>query len=189
MDKTDSKRKGTVIMKEQSSAVTLACKIDKKTFKRFAVYDTLVRRKGWKNPAVFALIMSAFALVCFLGRKTHPQATLLAGVLLCVGLSLPLTWFAMFFSSVGKQARRSGLSPGTVQYFVTLSDEKIFVTKGKESASFQWADAHMARRVKGCIYLFVSPSRAFLLPDCEDTDRAWEIITAKLEPEKIHVKT
>ena len=77
-------------MKEKMKSVTVACKIDRKTFTRFAVYDTLVRKKGWRNPALFALIMSAFAIVCFMGRKTHAQAALLGGVLLGIGIVLPI---------------------------------------------------------------------------------------------------
>ena len=176
-------------MKEKMRAVTVACKIDRETFTRFAVYDALVRKKGWRNPALFALLMSAFAILCFLGRKTHAQALLLGGVLLGVGLLLPAVWLGMFFSSVRRQAGRSGLSPDKAQYFVTLSEEKIFVSKGKETADFPWQDAVLARRVRGCIYLYVSPTRAFLLPDSEKTEQAWKIITAMLDPGKIQVKT
>ena len=175
-------------MKEKSKTVTVACKIDRKVFTRFAVYDTLVRKKGWRNPVLFALIMSAFAAVCFLARRTHGQALLLGGVLLGVGIVLPIVWFGMFFSSVRRQAERSGLSPDTAQYYVTLSEEKIHVAKGKETADFSWQDTHMTRRVKDCIYLYVSPFRAFLLTDCDETEQAWEIITRMLPPDRVHVK-
>lgn len=175
-------------MKEKLRAVTVECRIDRETFTRFAVYDALVRKKGWRNPALFALLMSGFAILCFLGQEKHAQAVLLGGVLLGVGLLLPAVWFGMFFSSVRRQAARSGLSPDKAQYFVTLSDEKIFVSKGKETADFQWQDAVLARRVRGCIYLYVSPTRAFLLTDSEKTEPAWDIITAKLAPGKIQVK-
>lgn len=175
-------------MKEKLRAVTVECKIDPETFTRFAVYDALVRKKGWRNPALFALIMSAFAVVCFLGRGTHAQAALIGGVLLGIGLLLPGVWLGMFFSSVKKQTRRSGLSRDKAQYYVTLSDEKIFVSKGKETADFQWQDTVLARRARGCIYLYVSPTRAFLLPDNEKTGQAWTIITAMLPPGKIQNK-
>lgn len=189
MYRTDTAQKGKPRMKETPNALTIACRIDRKTFLRFAVYDTLIRKKGWRNPVLFALIMSVFAAVCFLARKTHTQATLLGGVLLGVGLVLPIVWFGMFFSSILRQAKHSSLSPDTVQYTVTLSDEKIHVTKGKEAADFQWQNVHLGRRVKGCIYLYVSPARAFLLPCCEETDCAWTIITSKLDPVKTEYKT
>ncbi len=176
-------------MKESLTSVTVPCKIDRKIFKRFAVYDTIVRRKCWRNPVLFTLIMSGFAAACFLARKTHAQAALLGGVLLGVGLVLPVVWFGMFFSSVSRQATRSGLSPDKAQYYVTLSEEKIHVSKGKETADFSWQDAYLARRVKGCVYLYVSPARAFLLPDGAESAQAWTIITAALDPLKVQDKT
>ena len=175
-------------MNESMKPLTISAKIDQKTFRRFAIYDTLVRKKGWRSPALFALIMTAFAAVCFLARGKREQATLLGGVLLGVGLILPLVWLGMFLASVRRQGKRSGLSPDTIQYLVTLSEEKIHVEKGKERADFQWKDAYLARRVKGCIYLYVSAARAFLLPDCEDSDRAWALITEKLGPDRVQRK-
>ena len=175
-------------MKESLKSVTVPCKIDRKIFKRFAVYDTIVRRKCWRNPVLFTLIMSGFAAACFLARKTHAQAALLGGVLLGVGLVLPVVWFGMFFSSVSRQATRSGLSPDKAQYYVTLSEEKIHVSKGKETADFSWQDTYLARRVNGCIYLYVSPTRAFLLTDGAESARAWAIITAALDPAKVQDK-
>ena len=172
--------------KTEFGSVTVAANIDKRTFSRFAVYDTLGRQKRWRSPLLFALIMSAFALVCFLGFREREGARLLGGVLLGVGLILPLVWFGMFFASVNRQAKRSGLSPEKTQYLVTLAPEKIHVEKGKEAADFRWEDVHMARRVSGCVYLYVSPSRAFLLPEAaKGSDRAWEIITQKVEPAKV----
>ena len=176
-------------MKESLKSVTVPCRIDRKTFNRFADYESLVRKKGWRNPVLFALIMSAFAAVCFLARKTHAQAMLLGSVLLGVGLILPIVWFGMFFSSVSRQATRSGLSPVKAQYYVTLSEEKIHVSKGKETADFSWQDAYLARRVKDCIYLYVSPTRAFLLPVSTESAQAWAIITAALDPKKVQDKT
>ena len=174
--------------KKQTTALTLAGNIDRKTFFRFAVYDSLIRKKGWRNPALFALIMSAFALICFLGRGKHEQALLLGGVLLGVGLILPLVWFGMFFASISRQAKRSGLSADKAQYVVTLTPEKIHVEKEKEKADFAWEDVYLACRTKGCIYLYVSPTRAFLLPDCADTEQAWGMIRDRVDGAKIREK-
>ena len=175
--------------KRPQTALTIVCLIDRKTFVRFAVFDSLIRKKGWRNPLLFALILSAFAAICFAGRKTHTQAVLLGGVLLGVGLLLPLVWFGMFFASICRQAKRLGLSKDRAQYTVTLSPEKIHVEKGAEAVDFSWADVHLACRVKGCIYLYVSPTRAFLLPDCADSGRAWERIAAETDSARLLVRT
>ena len=171
--------------KQTASALTLAGNIDREVFLRFAAFDTFVRKKAWRNPALFAAILTGFALVCFAGRKTHAQAVLVGSVLLGVGLLLPLVWLGMFYASVSAQARRSGLSAAKAQYYVTLFPERIHVRKGNEEADYPWDEVYRAYRVRGCLYLYVSASRAFLLPECESSDRAWEIIAASLPPEKV----
>ena len=171
---------------EKSSArqITLEGNIDRRSFLRFALFDSFIRKKGWRNPLLFALILSGFAAVCFAAQKTRPQAALLGGVLLGVGLLLPLLWIGMYIASVLQQAKRSGLSPARVQYTVTLSPEKIHVANAREEADFLWDDVDRAYRVKGCIYLYVSATRAFLLPDGANTEKAWAMLAERLGPEK-----
>ncbi|MCR5842738.1 MAG: hypothetical protein K6G66_02145, partial [Oscillospiraceae bacterium] len=106
---------------KRTGSMTIEGKIDRKTFRRFAMFDTFYVKKRWRSPALFALILSAFAAVCFMGRRTHEQAVLLGGVLLGVGLVLPLVWVGMYALSVSRQAKRMGLSADRTQYCVTLS--------------------------------------------------------------------
>ncbi len=172
--------RGLKMSEETRAAVTLEGNIDRKTFRRFAMFDTFTVKRRWKSPALFALILSAFAGVCFMGRQTREQAVLLGSVLLGVGLTLPLVWVGMYALSVSGQAKRMGLSADKAQYYVTLSPEKIHVEKGKETADFSWENAYRAFRTKDCIYLYVSIARAFLLPDCEKTEPAWAMIVSRL---------
>ena len=44
---------------EQSIVIPVS--LDEKTFKRFARFDMLIRRKKWVRPALFSLILIAFA--------------------------------------------------------------------------------------------------------------------------------
>ena len=169
---------------QQTAALTLEGNIDGAIFRRFAVFDAFTRRKAWRNPLLFAVILSAFAVVCFLGRNGREQAVLLGTVLLSIGIVLPLVWVGMFLGSVRRQAKASGLSLEKAQYYVTLLSDGVKVVKEKENAAYSWGDVYMAYRVQDCIYLYVSASRAFLLPECEKTDRAWEIISSHLPTEK-----
>ena len=68
--------------------ITVSAKLDEKTFKRFARFDMLILRKKWIRPAVFSLILVAFAFIALLLRKE--QSGLIAAVLLAVGIGLPL---------------------------------------------------------------------------------------------------
>ena len=169
--------------------LTMTGNIDGTVFRNFAFFDSFVRKKGWRNPVIFACIMTAFAAVCFAARKTHEQAAMLGGVLLAIGLLLPAVWFALFYVSVSKQVKINGLSATKAQYYVLLSPEKIRVIRGEERAEYEWKSVYMAYRVKGCIYLYVTSARAYLMPDCDDTQKAWEMITSLLPAEKVLAKT
>ena len=46
--------------------ITVAVKLDEKTFKRFARFDMFALRKKWIRPAVFSLILIAFAVIALL---------------------------------------------------------------------------------------------------------------------------
>ena len=90
--------------------ITVAVKLDEKTFKRFARFDMFALRKKWIRPAVFSLILIAFAVIALLTRKE--QSGLIAAVLLVVGIGLPLVYIGTFLSQVNMQAvspRRSVL--------------------------------------------------------------------------------
>ena len=159
--------------------------IDSHDFLRFALFDTFRMKKRWKMPLLFACIMSAFSVVCFAMYKTREQAVLLGIVLLAVGLVLPMVWFLLYVSSVKSEGRKHGLSKTKAQYCSWLDRNGLKVVRDKEEAVYAWKDLSMACRVKDCIYLYVSPARAYLLPECDDCDAAWALITSHIPQGKI----
>ena len=70
----------------ENQPVILLSRITPETFRAFALFDAFQRQKRWRGPALFALIFSAFAAVCFTLGRDLPQSGLLGGVLLAVGL-------------------------------------------------------------------------------------------------------
>ena len=146
--------------------ITVSAKLDEKTFKRFARFDMLILRKKWIRPAVFSLILVAFAFIALLLRKE--QSGLIAAVLLAVGIGLPLVYIGTFLSQVNMQAARAKLKPARPVYTVTMRDEGVRIVndqKAEEPQEVSWDSVHKAFRRKGCIYLYVTPAKAFLLPD------------------------
>jgi len=144
--------------------ITIPVRLDAAAFRRFSRFDTFRLRKRWRRPAAFALIFAAFAAAALLSRK--PQSGLLAGVLLAVGLGLPLVYIGTYLSQVRAQARR--LDPPRHVYTVVLDFDGIRVENAQRQESplsLKWRDAPAAFRAKGCIYLYASAQRAFLLPD------------------------
>ena len=85
-------------MEMKYTDITVRTKLDEKTFKRFARFDMFVLRKKWIRPAVFSLIMIAFAVIALLSRKE--QSGMIAAVLLVVGIGLPLVYIGTFLSQV-----------------------------------------------------------------------------------------
>lgn len=168
------------MVKAEHSTLTMSGNIDRDTFIRFALFDSFRLKKRWKNPLIFAGIFMFFALVCFLGRETHEQAVLMTLVLLAVGLLLPAVWFVMYMYSLNIQVKKNNLSSSHAQYFVLLGEKEGQVIKGEEKACYSWKTIPAAYRVRGCIYLYVSDTRAYLMPDCEDSDRAWHFLHKQL---------
>ena len=112
--------------------ITVSAKLDEKTFKRFARFDMFILRKKWIRPAVFSLILVAFAFIALLLRKE--QSGLIAAVLLVVGIGLPLVYIGTFLSQVNMQAARAKLKPARPVYTVTMRDEGVRPAEVKHSA-------------------------------------------------------
>ena len=143
----------------QQEGLLFPSMIDQKDFLRFALFDTFRIKKRWKTPVLF-------------------------GVLLGIGLILPIVWYLLFLSSIRNEARKLGLSKVKAAYSLLLRDDGVTVMRENEKAEYAWKDIHMAWRVKGCIYLYVLPTRAFLMPKLDESDEAWEIICLHLPESK-----
>ena len=161
--------------------IVIPVKLNEKTFRRFARFDMLRLRKRWVKPAVFALILCAFAFVALLARK--PQSGMIAAVLLAVGLGLPIVYIGKFLSQVNVQAEKWKLGrEGRRVYTVTLRSRDFTVVndqKAGEAVTLPWGDAAQAYRARGCVYLYASPVRAYLIPDGQSSAsdaRVWETI-------------
>ena len=165
--------------------IVIPVKLDEKTFRRFARYDMLVLRKRWIRPAVFALILCAFAAVALWSRR--PESGLIAAVLLAVGLGLPIVYIGMFLSQVNLQAEKWQLGKGKHVYTVTLRARDFTVVsaqKAGEAVTIPWEEAFRAVRARGCVYLYGAPTRAYLLPsgqaNVSDAD-LWQFINERVK--------
>ena len=171
--------------------IVIPVRLDEKTFRRFARFDMLRLRKRWVKPALFALILCAFAFVALISRK--PESGMIAAVLLAVGLGLPLVYIGMFLSQVNLQADKWKLGKGRPVYTVTLRSRDFTVLseqKAGEMVTVDWKDAAQAFRMPGCIYLYASPAKAFLLPDGQadaPDQEVWAMIMAHLGADKCRI--
>lgn len=157
-------------------------RVDTDTFLQFGIFDTFRLQKLWRRPALFAAILCAFAAVCLISDREG--GTLLGGVLLAVGLGLPLVYIANFMLSLRRQAGRRKLDGKRIVYTLRFQPEGVSVSTGQETASFSWEQIHHAYRVPGCIYLYAAPRRAFLLPENGQEESVWQVLAEHLPPEK-----
>ena len=68
----------------QREIITIHVKMDRQTFRRFALFDTFRLKKRWCKPALFCAILLVFAAVAFAAGRE--QSALIGSVLLLVGL-------------------------------------------------------------------------------------------------------
>ncbi|MBD5133172.1 MAG: YcxB family protein [Clostridiales bacterium] len=165
-------------------SVTVRAELDGKTFQRFALFDTFIRKQGWRRPALFAAILGASSVVCFALHERR-GAVLLGAVLLVVALGLPGAYFLSYWLSLRARAKALDANRGQPAYTVRLDGERVRVTAGKEQADFPWGELLCAYRAKGCVYLYAAERRAFLLPDACGGERAWPVIRDNLPKEKV----
>jgi hypothetical protein len=170
--------------------ITIPVVLNERTFKRFARFDMLRLRKKWVRPAVFFIIMIGFGVVALFAKKE--QSGLIAAVLFTVGIGLPLVYFGFFFSQVNMQALNNRLEKGRKVYTVRLTPKELNVNaigknKKEETLQLPWKKVPKAFRVKGCIYIYASPAKAFLLPDGQadaSKDEVWQYLVKRMGKEK-----
>ena len=96
------------------------------------------------------------------------QSALIGSVLLLVGLGLPAVYVGTYLSQLNAQAKKLRLDPPRPVYTLRLAQEGVTIQndmKAEATVSLEWKNIHAAWRDKGCIYLYATPARAFLLPD------------------------
>ena len=168
--------------------IVIPVKLDEKTFRRFARFDMFFLRKRWIRPAVFSLILIGFAVVALLTRKA--QSGMISAILLAVGLGLPIVYFGSFPSDVNLQAVHQRLKPARNVYTVILRESGIRVEnnqKKEDPLEMDWPVIRQAFRRKGCIYLYITVARAFLLPDGQanvSDQEVWQYLLSHLGAEK-----
>ena len=146
-------------------AMKISCNISEKIFRDFTIFNILKRLKYWKSPVIFASILTLSAIICFV-MKTVDGAVLLGSVLLIVGLGVPAVYFISFFLSLNKQVKMQNLNPPRCAYTIDIldKDDGIFLSNEKELVTYRYKQVYHIYLTKECLYLFMTPQRAFLLP-------------------------
>lgn len=183
-------------MAVETNVLSVPVRMDTAAFREFSAFDVLTRQKRWRRPLLFAVLMLVFAIICFTQVGKREGAALLGAVLTVVGLGLPIVYFATFFQSVSKQAKRLKLETPRDVYRVELSESGVRVMEaGRQDKRnlvqhYPWADLHGAWRTGSAVYLYVESGKAYLLPGAQipgGLDATWKFVQEKLPAEKQHL--
>ena len=160
--------------------------LTEEAFRRFTLFDVMKRRKMWRSPALFATILCLCGCACFL--KTHISGAVMLGcVLLVIGLGMPVCYFAHFYLSLAKQIKALELPKSVYTLHLTQKASGISIDNGREHVDYQWKDVFHVYRHKNATYLFMAPTRGFILPhECiaEGPDALWKLLMKKLPSQK-----
>ena len=168
--------------------MTIPVILTEETFRRFTMFDLFRRRKVWRDPAIWAAILCTSAAVCFIMGHVR-GAKLLGGVLLLVGLGLPMSYFATFASSMKQQILAQGLKRPKHVYTLVLSEKAkgIAVSNETEHAEYEWKKVHHVYRDLLATYIFITPARGFILPHTcieEGEEALWDLLRKKIPEER-----
>ena len=183
-------------MAAETNVLSIPVRMDTASFREFSAFDVLTRQKRWRRPLLFAVLMAAFAIICFTQVGRREGAALLGTVLAVIGVGLPVVYFATFFQSVNKQAKQLKLETPRDVYRVELSDSGVRVLEaGKQDKQslvqrYEWAQLYGAWRTSTAVYIYVESGKASLLPGKQipgGLDAAWKFVQEKLPAEKQHI--
>lgn len=169
----------------KQEGILIPAKITRPVFRHFAFFNVFYHQKHWKRPLIFALLMSAFSIICFFLRNRREGAVMLGAVLLIVGLGLPFAYFLSFSLSLRGQMKRMDLRGQRIAYTLRMETKGFHVTTGAEAADYPWEAVHMVYRTSDCDYLYISASKAYLLPHNSSKEKIWTLLQSVLPPEKL----
>ncbi|MGN0975751.1 MAG: YcxB family protein [Gemmiger sp.] len=176
------------------STIQIPVRLSSVAFQEFALFDILSLRKRWRRPLLFAVLMAAFACVCFVVGRANGQGVLLGWVLLVIGLGIPVVYFLYFFHSVKQQAEKMKLDTPRLVYTVELNANGAIcrpIGSHPQVETTPWAEMYGAWRREDVIYLYVRPGRAYILPGKQanvSDDKLWAYLTGHLPAGKCHAK-
>ena len=173
--------------------ITVHVRINARIFRRFALFDTFRLHRRWKSPALFALILLTFSLVAFIaGSGTH--AEMIGNLLLIIGPGLPLAYVLHFLLQVRDQCRRLGLRQLRPAYTLNMDEKNLRIINDmnpEPEVSLPWESLHAVWRDEFAFYIYVHPSRAFIVPDGQydlTPSALYDFFAARLPQDTLHGK-
>lgn len=171
-----------------SKKIQICVRLDAAGYRRYCAFDTFRLRRRWYWPAMISMVLITASVAGLL--RFVPMSEGVSGVLMGLGLAIPMLCFGLYFIQIEVQCARLKLKDAPAIYTLFLSREGVRIVNARKSEApveLPWDGFWAAFRRPDCIYLYATPERAFILPDGQadaSPQAVWQMISACLGPEK-----
>lgn len=154
--------------------------LDARSYRQYCIFDAFRLQRRWIAPVLIAAVLTTLALAGLLGFLPIGESA--AGLLMGIGLAIPMAAVGMFFIQLERQIQLRGLKDAPLIYTLRLTRDEVQIVndqKAEPPVRIGWGQLWGAYRREGCVYLYVNPRRALILPDRPDivsADALWQFI-------------
>ena len=149
-----------------NSEIRIHVHLNSKQYRRFCAFDIFKRQRRWFVPVLTSMIVFTLAGAYTLLSKN--QSGTVAGLLVGLGLAVPMFSFGMYLIQIEAQIAQLRLRQNPEIYWLHFREENVLAGspgQSKPSAEIPWDQFWAAYRRKDASYLFFNQARAFILPD------------------------
>ncbi len=163
------------------NTITVTTRLDPGTYRTFACFNNYRAFHRWVGFAVFLVVMTALSFVnLYTGSRT------LFIIFLSIVLLVILWGSVLYPLMLNRQIKKLKLDENKTAYMISLSKNGIHVNNGREKADYRWNMVYTAYKTADCIYLYMTKSRCFILPEKDIQDEKnitslWKLLNECLQ--------
>ena len=168
--------------------IEIHVRLDAGAFRRYCAFDTFRRQRRWFPPVMVGMALVTLALGGLL--NLIPMGESVAGVLMGLGIAVPLVAFGLYAIQIEAQIASQKLKEAPEVYALRFTDDGVRVTNGQNDGApveLAWRQLWAAFRRRDCVYLYATPDRAFILPNGQANvadEAVWKCLVKNMGDEK-----
>ncbi len=133
--------------------------MDVSTFTDFSFFNSFLFHGRWISLLLFPVVMSGLGIL-----NLVTGSSFLFGLFLILALVLPGLYFLFYRVSLRNQIKANNIEERRLVYTTRFNNEEIEVSNQNETQGLGWAQIYRVFRYKNYFYLYISRSRAYILP-------------------------
>lgn len=159
--------------------------INKDHFTRFSNFQALWLHKRYLGLTAFALLLTLLGLSHLITGS--PALFLLFTV---TGFFIPAIYLFQYKKSLSSELRRLNLDHTPYEaYTIQLGKDGVLAANQKERTFYSWEDIHSAHKFGDSTYLYYTPKRALILPDCcinkGTKEELWDLLCSHMPNQSV----